>query len=92
MNETTIAKVVKYQNKSVLLIQIAITLIALVLFMYLAISDNMVVAPFFFMSLSLCFFISGYRLYMRNRITAQKVVFYIVGIVIFTIALQDLIQ
>jgi len=67
-------------------------MIALFLFIYLAISDNMVVLPFFFMSLSLCFFISGFRLYKKNRIVAQKVIFYIGGIVLFIIALQDLLQ
>lgn len=90
MNETKRAKVLEY--KSVMLIQIVTTMIALILFLYLAISDNMVVAPFFFMSLSLCFFISGYRLYMKNRIVAQKIVFYIAGSVLFIIALQDLMQ
>ncbi|WP_026908855.1 hypothetical protein [Paucisalibacillus globulus] len=76
--------------KPILLIQIVTTVLALGLFVYLAITDNMVVAPLFFMSLSLCFLISGFRLYKKNRIVAQKVVFYIVGIILFIIALQDL--
>jgi hypothetical protein len=76
--------------KPIMLIQIVITILALGLFVYLAITDNMVVAPLFFMSLSLCFLISGFRLYKKNRIVSQKVVFYIVGIILFIIALQDL--
>jgi hypothetical protein len=76
--------------KPIMLIQIVITILALGLFVYLAITDNMVVAPLFFMSLSLCFLISGFRLYKKNRIVAQKVVFYIGGIILFIIALQDL--
>ena len=90
MNETKRPRVFNY--KSILRIQIFTTIIALILFMYLTISDNMVVVPFFFISLSLCFIISGFRLYKKNRIVAQKVIFYIVGIVLFIIALQDLLQ
>ncbi|WP_010280793.1 hypothetical protein [Bacillus timonensis] len=90
MNETKSARF--NGNKSIMLIQIVTTMIAVILFMYLIISDNMVVAPFFYMSLSLCFFIIGFRLYKKNRIIAQKVVLYIVGIVLFIIALQDLFQ
>lgn len=90
MNETKNSRVFNY--KSILRIQIFTTIIALILFMYLTISDNMIVAPYFFISLSLCFIISGLRLYKKNRIVAQKVIFYIVGIVLFIIALQDLLQ
>ncbi|MCC3357068.1 hypothetical protein [Bacillus sp. REN16] len=79
-----------FDYKSIMLLQIFATLLALIIFVYLTISDNMLVAPFFFMSLSLCFFISGFRLYKKNRIVAQKFMFYIVGIVLFIIALQDL--
>jgi hypothetical protein len=52
----------------------------------------MVVAPYFTVSLSICFFVSGYRLYKKNRIVAQKVIFYIAGIILVIIALQDLLQ
>ncbi|MEK5440984.1 hypothetical protein [Fredinandcohnia sp. FSL W7-1320] len=90
MNETKRTRVFDY--KSIMIIQLFTTMIALILFIYLTISDNMVVAPFFFTSISLCFFISGFRLYKKNRIVAQKVIFYIVGIVLFIIALQDLLQ
>ncbi|WP_404444394.1 hypothetical protein LG307_16865 [Sutcliffiella horikoshii] len=88
MNERKMMKVLDY--KSIMLIQIVTTMIALILFMYLVISDNMVVTPFFFMTLSLCFFISGYQLYRKNGIVAQKFIFNIVGIVLFIIAFQDL--
>ncbi|MBM7607281.1 hypothetical protein JOD29_000518 [Lysinibacillus composti] len=92
MNETKRAKVLENRNGLILLIQKVIIIIALILFMYLAFSDNMVVAPFFYMSLSLGFFISGYLLYKKNSIVAQKIAFYIAGIVLVIIAFQDLMQ
>ena len=55
--------------KPIMLIQIVITILALGLFVYLAITDNMVVAPLFFMSLSLCFLISGFRLFSSKKET-----------------------
>jgi putative effector of murein hydrolase len=92
MNESKITQGVDDHYKSVFSIQMAITIITLVLFLYLAISDNMMMAPFFYISLSLCFFISGYRLYKKNRVVSQKRVFYFAGIVIFIIAIQDFMQ
>lgn len=90
MNEMKRPRV--FNDKSILRIQIFATIIALILFIYLNISDNMVVFPFFLISLSLCFIISGFRLYRKNRTVTQKVIFYIVGITLFIIALQDLLQ
>ncbi|WP_449540203.1 hypothetical protein [Ferdinandcohnia sp. Marseille-Q9671] len=92
MKESKITQGLDNHVKSVFSIQMAITIITLVLFLYLAFSDNMMVAPFFYLSLSLCFFVSGYRLYKKNRVGSQKRVFYFAGIVISIIAIQDFMQ
>ncbi|WP_453996142.1 hypothetical protein [Bacillus nitroreducens] len=78
--------------KAMMFIHAFTTMISLILFVYLTITDNMVVAPFFFMSVSLCFFISGIRFYKKNRIVAQLIAFFIVGTVLLIVALQDLLQ